>query len=184
MRSDSQVGFGRSDACGLPQWYVLRSIPGHELCVEQLLVCKGVERYCPRYVRQVRRADHPNLARTLHPPLFPGYVLARFVWADRDYVSDTIGLLKRHPILQFGQTPAMLSEDEVQRIRIMQQNNAVPWERPITIGDRVVIHGGAFEGCEGVVQRIGNKSFFIVNIELFNRPIAAQIDSQLLRLVA
>lgn len=181
MPTDQNYVFGSSDACGFPNWYVLRSLPSHERCVELLLSAKGIQYYCPRYQRPTRRTDRPHL--NVHLPLFPGYVFARFTWDERKYATDIMGL-QRTPILQFGTEPAILTENEVEQIRIMQANNAVPWERLIVPGDAVEVFGGSFAGVSGVVQSIGTRDFLVVNIVFMNRPIAALIDRDHVRLAA
>lgn len=163
-----------------PRWFCLRALPSHERCVELLLSAKGVTHYCPRYLRATRRTDRPHL--TTHPPLFPGYVLARFAWDNRKYATDIVGL-QRTPILQFGNVPAVLTEDEVQQIRIMQENNAVPWERPIVAGDKVEIFSGKYAGISGTVQHVGDE-LYLVSFIFFNRPIAAPIDRDHVRIAA
>lgn len=162
-----------------PRWFALRALPSHERCVELMLSAKGVPYYCPRY-QHTTRGTRPL---TSHLPLFPGYVMAHFEWDARRYVTNIMGL-QRTPILQFGMTPAIITNLEIEQIRIMQANNAVPWDRPIAEGDRVNIRGGAFNGMDGVVAQAGDKTFFVVNVVFFNRPIAAHIDRNLLELAA
>jgi len=145
----------------LEQWWIMRALPAHERCVELLLSAKGVEYYCPRYERRSRRVDRQQVLR---PPLFPGYVFARFAWDERKYATDIMGL-QRTPLLQFGSVPAMLEEREIAEIRLMEENHAVPWNRPAHVGDQVRVISGPFHDFVGYVVREHGRQFFVLRFD-------------------
>jgi transcriptional antiterminator RfaH len=128
------------------RWYVLHTKRFKELEVVERVGRLGVEAYCPR----IRMPLAQGRSRYISASFFPGYV---FVHAHYLRAYHALRWLPGvSSWLQFGDRPAYLEEDIVQRLRSQEDRKGYIRLRPPRLqpGDRVQILEGAFRGVEGL----------------------------------
>lgn len=132
-----------------PAWFCLRTRPmREEFAAQQLQARVAVEVFAPRI--RVQRQQKSGLVRTLVEALFPGYLFAKFNYADQvRHVLSTQGITG---LVSIGELPRAV-DDMV--IEFLKQQLAVVGSRgpapAIAEGDWVRVVEGAFRNSEGRV---------------------------------
>ena len=81
-------------------------------------------------------------------------------------------------MVSFGQGPHPLNESDIERIRTLVESGlpVEPWPY-LHIGERVRIEAGALSGLEGVLVQVKNEFRLVVSLNLLQRSIAVEVDS-------
>lgn len=160
-------------------WFVLTTKPQHEFIASRMLSESDILSYLPIYQSRSRWSDRTKL---LPRPLFPRYLFAQFERPRRAAVLRTPGILS---ILQFCGLPATVTDSEVEQIRRMEAESAIPWENSVPrIGDEVEIHSGPLRGMRGRLIEVKDVLNFVVRIDMLGRSIAAPIHHSVIRKAA
>ena len=129
-------------------WRAVQVVANHEKRVAQHLTARSLEHYLPLFSQKSHWTDRTvNLKR----PLFPGYVFLRFAPHEKLAVVSVPGVL--HLV---GNGPAAsISCAEIEKIRaaLVEGYPVQPHPR-ISVGMRVRICNGIFEGTEGLVTNL------------------------------
>lgn len=162
-----------------PHWYAAYTCANHEKRVAAELQARAVEQFLPLY-RSVRRWKDRRVSLEL--PLFPGYVFVRLALIDRLRVLQIPSLVR---LVGFNGQPTALPDADMQILRsgLCQSLHAEPHPF-LTIGRRVYITGGPFEGLEGILRRKKSLLRVIVSLELIQRSVAVDVDAADVRSVA
>lgn len=159
-------------------WFALTARPRHEKVVAGNLRSKGLEAFVPLYRARRRWTDR---IQSVDLPLFPGYVFCRFCFATRLQVLNTPGVTS---VVSFSETPAPVADDEISRIRAIQDSGlpSQPWPY-MQVGQRARIERGSLAGLEGVLIREKDAFRVVVSVELLRRAVAVEIDRDMIRAV-
>jgi transcription antitermination factor NusG len=163
------LGLTRRELC----WHAVSVRHQHERQVAAALASQGVDSFAPFYRARRRWSDR---TKEIEAPLFPGYVLGRFAMPQRVKVLKTPGVAR---IVEFAGLPARIEDGEIENIRLAIQSRLplgpVPYFKA---GDRVRIREGPLRGVEGTLLREKNGLRVVVGIELLQRSIAVELESQ------
>jgi transcription antitermination factor NusG len=156
-------------------WFALTVRPQHEKSVAERLVAKSLAGYTPLYRARRRWSDR---TQTVDLPLFPRYVFCRFGFNDRLKVLGTLGV---NSVVGFGGKPAPISDAEIDALQKVVGSGlpCLPWSH-LRLGQRVRILGGALAGMGGILAREKGASRVVVNVDLLQRAVAVEIDSDLI----
>ena len=101
-------------------WYALYVKPRHEKQVAVALDGKGYDAFLPTYTK-----SHKD-SKAFELPLFPGYVFCRLNVSRTLPIMTTPGVFS---IVGSGKTPQVISEEEIERIRLIVSSGfmARPW---------------------------------------------------------
>jgi transcription antitermination factor NusG len=147
----------------------------HEKRVAEQLARRSIEHFLPIY--QTVRQWKDRRVR-LDFPLFPGYVFVRLVLRDRLRVLQAPGVVR---LVGFNGTPTPLSEREIESIRTSLASGVRAEPYPyLTVGQRVRITDGPFQGLEGILSRKKNRVRVVISLELIMRSISIEIDPEIL----
>ena len=139
-------------------WHVLHVLSNHEKKVAQHLQVRTIEYYLPLYKEKVKWTDRTVVAER---PLFSGYVFARFDPEYRVPVISTPGVLR----LLGDQMGDLVEDEELEKIRTGLAKGLPLRPHPsITIGTKVRIRNGVFEGVEGVVSELRQQCKVIITL--------------------
>lgn len=98
-----------------PKWYAARTKSRQESTAVEHLTRQNFEVYCPRISIERMRSSRITVE---HEPLFPGYVLVKFVLADATWrvINSTRGVIS---LLIFGENgvPTPLASKEIESIQ-------------------------------------------------------------------
>jgi transcription antitermination factor NusG len=137
-----------------------------------MLARQGWETLAPMYRAQRQWSDR---VKDVEVPLFSGYVFCRFALDERMRVEDTPGVVQ---IVKFNGIAAAIEDAEIAAVAAMKASKArlSPWPY-LKTGDRVRVERGPLRGLEGTLLRTGAEARLVVNVELLQRSIAAEIDA-------
>jgi transcription antitermination factor NusG len=130
------------------RWYVIHSKPQKELFVQEQLILRKLEAYCPVVHLQTTTPG----ARKVRP-YFPGYLFSQI-----DLNKVNMSILNWLPgamgLVHFGEEPACIPDNLLWAIRNRMDQINVASKKPLleTLepGDEVAIQTGPFAGYEAV----------------------------------
>jgi transcription antitermination factor NusG len=161
-----------------PLWYVAYTYPRHEKAVSEQLQLRLVETFLPTYKHTSTWKDRRV---KLDLPLFAGYVFTRVPERDRLKVISVPGVIR---MLSYRGAPVAVSDAEIDAIRRCVGSGAkLEPHRYITVGDRVRVREGVFEGLNGIIVRENNQCKLVISIELIHQSVSLEIDPNCLELV-
>lgn len=161
-------------------WLLVRTKPKQEGAVMQALAARGVPAYCPRVLepRPHVRAPHGPV------PLFPAYVFARCVVAERyalvHYCPGAAG------VVRFGQALAAVEDDFLAALRQREGERGYvvigDARRPPSPGARARIVSGPLRGVEGIVTRyLPAKDRVRLLLAMVSGPRQVEVDARNIR---
>lgn len=134
-----------------PHWFCLKARPRHEhLAAQSLRKLLGLECFAPRI--RFRKKTQRGMVWFVEA-LFPGYLFARFVFAENHRnVQYAPGV---STIVRFGEWISAIEETTIEQLRLASSEDEVVIVDPEPkIGDEVQIAGGALQGLEAVVTHV------------------------------
>ena len=150
-------------------WHVLHVIANHEKRVVQHLAVRSLEHYLPLYTERSRWTDR---SVTLERPLFAGYVFVRFAPQSRVAVISTPGVLR----LLGDRDTDTVSPEEIERIREGLAGGYKLKPHPnVSLGTRVRVRSGVFEGVEGIVTEFRNQCRVIVTLSAVQKCFSLEM---------
>jgi transcription antitermination factor NusG len=158
------------------QWFALRVRSNFEKVATQLLEQKGYESFLPLYHSRNRWSDR---IKTVERPLFPGYLFCRFDQQQRLPILVTPGVVG---VVGLGKTPVPIPLVEIEAVQGMIRSGlpVTPWPF-LRVGQRLVMERGPLRGMEGILQEIKSRYRFVVSVNLLQRSVAAEVESDWVR---
>lgn len=135
------------------KWLAIYSRPRWEKKVNQLLLEKGFESYCP--LNKVRR-KWSDRVKVVEEPLFKSYVFVRVKEDDRTAVRMTPGVIN---FVYWEGKPAVIKEKEINAIRrfLNEYENVEVQPMDLQVNQRVKINSGPLMDQEGKVVSLQRK---------------------------
>jgi transcription antitermination factor NusG len=135
------------------KWFAIYTRPRWEKKVNQLLLQKGIEVYCP--LNKVRRKWSDRI-KTVEEPLFKSYVFVKVADEERTKVRMTDGVVN---FVYWDGKPAIIKEKEIQTIKrfLDEYENVEVVKMELNQGDRVQVIAGPMMDQEGKVIEVKNK---------------------------
>jgi transcription antitermination factor NusG len=154
-----------------PHWYAVQTVARHEKAVVAQLTGRGVEMFLPLQIVMHKWGDRKVVVEL---PLFTCYVFAHIPYLERLSVLKANGVLR---MVSFNGLPSPVDDEEIEALR---RASGLPLVEPhefLTVGQRVRINSGAFEGLEGIVVRQKNSIRLIVSVQAIQQSIAVEISA-------
>lgn len=153
-----------------PPWRVLQVIANHEKRVARHLQVRSFEHYVPFYTERSRWSDR---FVQVERPLFAGYVFVRFRPGARLPLISTPGVLR----LLGDDEEHAVSAAEINRIREGLATGCLLRPHPgVTLGTRVRVRHGVFEGVEGVVTELRHPSRVVLALAAIRQSFSLEVD--------
>ena len=150
------------------QWFAMRATYKRELVAQEYLQGKGIEVYVPMKseIRVVRGIKRKMRVPAINSLIFVHAVKeelqqAKFGVEYLQYVTRKIEGKNEPIIVPSAQMEAFM---QVVQDDTVEKTYFAPGEVDMTLGTKVRVHGGAFDGMEGVLVKIKGKrkkQFFI-----------------------
>jgi transcription antitermination factor NusG len=158
-------------------WHVLHVRSNCEKQVARYLAIHSVENFLPLYMDRVRWSDRTVVTER---PLFPGYVFARFLPGLRIAVISAPGVTR-----SLGDDEQHLVRDEeIDRIRKALVGGYILRPHPhLSVGTRVRVRSGVFEGVEGLVSELRERSIVIFAQEAVRQSFSIELDKHNLEIL-
>jgi transcription antitermination factor NusG len=153
------------------KWLAVYSRPRWEKKVNQLLLEKGLESYCP--LNKVRR-KWSDRVKVVEEPLFKSYVFVKVSDDDRTTVRMTPGVIN---FVYWEGKPALIKEKEINAIKrfLNEYENIELKPLDFKVDQRVMITTGPLMDREGQVVSLHRKTVKVV-IESLGYQLVAHID--------
>jgi transcription antitermination factor NusG len=150
------------------RWHAIHVRARFERVVALRLQDEVEESYLP--LRRVVGRRH----RSIHLPLFPGYVFCKCPSSVLSSVLMVPGVLSAFVGESIG---GGISEQEIINLRRIMTAGVPSQPRPFKAEGRiVVVEKGPLSGVPGMLEQRAAKLFLIVSVEAIQRSIAVQID--------
>ena len=162
-----------------PLWFCLKTQPKREHAAAVGLR-KELEINCFAPRLRFRRSTQRGSVWFVEA-LFPGYIFAEFVYADRHRdVRHAAGVRQ---VVQFGEQVAVMDPAIIAAIRARTRDEeTVTVDHEVEIGEPIHIADGPFKGLEAVVTRLlPAKERVCVLFDLLNR--AVEIEAPLMSVI-
>ena len=170
---------------GNKEWYVVNTYAGHENRVkenlERRMETMGLQDYLFRVIvaeeKEIEYKNGKEVEKVRN--LFSGYVFVEMIMTDEAWyiVRNTPGVTGFIGSSGGGAKPFPVAEDEMESIlrRLGMSERRVNVD--FTVGDRVKILSGAFDGVEGTVEEFDNETQTAVVLTiLFGRETPTEIS--------
>ena len=153
------------------KWLAVYTRPRWEKKVNQLLIEKGLESYCP--LNKVRR-KWSDRVKIVEEPLFKSYVFVKVSDNDRTAVRMTNGAIN---FVYWDGKPAVIKEKEIIAIKrfLNEYENVEAVPADLKINQRVRITNGTLMDQEGKVLDIRHKTAKVA-IDSLGYILVAYID--------
>jgi transcription termination/antitermination protein NusG len=165
-------GFGsiQEHATRQTPWQVLHVRSNYEKLVAQHLTVRGVEHYLPLYRERAKWTDRTVITER---PLFSGYVFARFLHGSRVTVISTPGVLR----CLGDEEGDLVSCAELDRIREgLASGHLLRPHRLVSVGTRVRVRSGIFEGVEGMVTEFRQQCKVIIAVAAVRQCFSLEVE--------
>ena len=153
------------------KWLAIYTRPRWEKKVNQLLLEKGLESYCP--LNKVRRKWSDRM-KTVEEPLFKSYVFVKVSEEDRAAVRLTTGAIN---FVYWNGKPAVIKEKEISAIKRFLNEYEYVEARPLElkVNQRVRVTNGTLMDHEGRILDLRNKTAKVA-IDSLGYILIAYID--------
>jgi len=154
------------------KWYVLKVRPRYEKAIAERLSHK-YEIFLPLIKRESQWSDRIKI---IESPLFSGYMFIKTDIKMMHFILEENGV---SAFVQFGATPAVIRDREIDAIRLLAKNNdtlKVDEGYAFSKGEEVLVKKGVFAGIRGRVNMIKNRSRLFVLIEQLGKIISVEVD--------
>jgi transcription antitermination factor NusG len=141
------------------KWHVIYTKSKWEKKVDELLMQKGFESWCPVQKQERQWSDRKKIIET---PLFRSYVFIKASKEDYTKILSTIGVVN---FLYFEKKPAVIRDVEIEEIKKYLGLSAASIQivdmANIPPQTKVIISQGLFMGQRGEVVKAGKKTVFV-----------------------
>jgi transcription antitermination factor NusG len=153
------------------KWYAIYTRPRWEKKVNNLLLQKGIESYCP--LNKVRR-KWSDRVKTIEEPLFKSYVFVKITDEERTNVRMTNGVVN---FVYWNGKPAIIKEKEIVTIKrfLDEHENVEVVKMELNAGDTVEVIAGPMMDKQGKVLEVKNKTVKVC-IDSLGYMLIAYID--------
>ena len=154
-----------------PYWYAVYTCANHEKRIAAQFNARSIENFLPLY-ESVRRWKDRRVRIAL--PLFPGYIFVRHSLRDRLDILQVPGVVR---LVGFNNAVVPLPIEDIETLRngLRRTTRAEPHPY-LTVGRRVRIVRGPFEGLEGILLRRKSNLRVVLSVHLIMRSVAVDVD--------
>ncbi len=174
---------GQTDLGGRPAreaddlaWFAIHTRSRFEDKVESALTRKGLEVFLPRLETLSRRRDRRLL---LKRPLFPGYLFVQVLLDLANYqkIIKVPGVVR---LLGAKDRPTSVAVEIIDSLKTIVDSGRLYFPHPyLAQGMKVCIKEGALAGAVGIIlRRREKKRRLVVDVELFQRSVAVELDDE------
>lgn len=141
------------------KWYALYTKPRWEKKVNNTLIRKGIESWCP--LQRVER-QWSDRKKIIEEPLFKSYIFVHIIEDERLTVMYTEGIIN---FVHYLKKPAVIREEEVTLIKsyLLEKDATILIQSLSSFkeSDKVIIKQGVFMDNTGTVVRSGGKKVYV-----------------------
>jgi len=161
------------------KWFAIYTKPRWEKKVNDRLLEKGIESWCPVQKKESQWSDRKKI---IEDPLFKSYVFVHIKDDERVAVLTTNGALQ---FVQHLKKPAVIRDEEIELIRsyLLEKNVTLSIEnlKHFDENNKVVVRKGVFMDIEGTVIKGRSKKVY-VRLESLDQVLVVEFPAEHLAL--
>lgn len=157
-------------------WYVIYTLPRNEKKIQTWLQRHQIRSYLPLVRTRKQWSDRK---KWVEEPLFKSYIFIGHEYFLKNDISSIPGAIY---ILKFEGKPAIISNQEIENIRI-----AIQFPDHLSIsntafrkGQKVKITNGRLAGLEGYIIQLKGKSKVFVTFDHLDASLSIEVDAGML----
>lgn len=153
-------------------WFAVQVVPRSEAKVAICLERKGYQSFLPTH--EVRRKWSDRF-KTLHLPLFPGYVFCRSERQAAGLILATPHVVR---IVGCGGKPSSIEDHDIDALRRIESSGAA--SEPcsyLRIGDPVQIKEGPLSGIRGILVQIKNQRRLVISVDAIMKSVSVDVGA-------
>lgn len=157
-------------------WYVIYTLPRNEKKIHTWLQRHQIRSYLPLVKTRKQWSDRK---KWVEEPLFKSYIFIGQEYFLKNDISSIPGAIY---ILKFEGKPAIISNQEIENIRIAIQfpDNVSVSNTAFQKGQKVKITSGRLAGLEGYVIQLKGKSKVFVTFDHLDASLSIEVDAGML----
>ena len=161
-------------------WYLIHTKPKQEEIAREQLERQGYRTYLP--LAQVYRRRRGRSVRVI-VPMFPRYLFINLSDEPDDWrpIRSTIGVAN---LVRFGINAARVPDDLIQTLKTREDESGIqilPGKK-FSIGDKVRVAEGIFEGYEAIIHAKTAKERVVLLLNMIEKYVKVEMDSKHLEL--
>lgn len=161
------------------KWFAVYTKPRWEKKINNKLLSKGVESWCPVQKKESQWSDRKKI---IDDPLFKSYVFVHITTDERLKVLNTDGVLQ---FVHYLKKPAVIRDEEIELIRsyLLEKDVSITVEnlKSFSENNKVIIRKGVFMDAEGTVVKGGSKKVY-VRLESLEQLLIVEFPAEHLNL--
>lgn len=158
----------------IKKWFAVYTKPRWEKKVNNILLLKGIESWCP--VQKIER-QWSDRKKIIEDPLFRSYVFVRISDAEKLQVLQTEGILN---FVHYTGKPAIIKDEEINIIKsfLLEKEAKINIRslQDFKEDDKVIIKHGVFMDNTGTVIRAAAKKIY-VRLESLDQLMVVEFPS-------
>lgn len=155
-------------------WFAVHTKARHEFTAARYLESQGICTFIPVYQSRRQWSDRVKIVKL---PLFGGYLFVELDSMRFTPILEAPGVVS---IVGFGGEPTPIPDSEIRAVQRLAASGLPASPHPyLKAGDRVRIKGGPLDQLEGTLQRIRNQWRFVLSVEMLQRAVSVEVDSEL-----
>lgn len=149
-----------------PDWWVVQTKPKAEDKVIRELNNQGFTTFCPMYRKEKPQASQMQI-KTTH--LFPRYVFIQANEHAKKFIHAIRSTYGVHMLLKINERPTLLSDQDVQNLKLIEAQNVNNAESYFKSGDVVKITKGLYQGLEAIIHIDDSLERVVVLLNFLNK---------------
>jgi len=156
------------------KWYAVQTYSCREKAVDKSLKSQGIHSFLPLIAERRKWSDR---IKTIHVPLFPGYL---FVHMDTQG-EDCQKITYTHNVCRIvgdRTGPTAIPDHQITAISsLIQAKTPLEVAQGLQKGHKVKVQSGPLQGVEGEFIRRGERSCLTIHITLLGQMVLAMVDA-------
>jgi transcriptional antiterminator RfaH len=162
----------------MKSWYLVHSKPKEEELAKEHLKRQSYQVYLPKIFARKRQSG--RIIRAIQP-MFPRYLFINLSDETDDWgpIRSTIGV---STLVRFGMEPAKVPENIIIKLKENENTNGyhdLP-EKTLSIGDKVIIAEGPFEGYAATLFSKNSDERVVVLLKIAENHLKLQLKQSLI----
>jgi transcriptional antiterminator RfaH len=155
-------------------WIVVNTHPHRERLSLDNLARQQFNAYCPTILKRVR---HARRVQDVPRPMFPGYVFVQ-VSLDTTRWRPMLSTQGVRSVVRCGERLSFIDNAFIASLKAREVGGLVSKPTsPYSIGQKVCIAGGPFDGLVATIIEMTEKDRLLVLMELLNGTVKVRVES-------
>jgi transcriptional antiterminator RfaH len=159
-------------------WYLIHSKPKDEKVAQENLERQGYETYLPLILGRAKRRG--KTVKSIQP-MFPRYMFIHLSEQTDDWgpIRSTFGVSS---LIRFGTAPAKVPETLINALKNNENSEGIHefTNKPLSVGDKVLIVEGPFEGYEATLFSQNSDDRVIVLLKIAENNVKVKLEQSLI----